>query len=249
MVPCRAVSVDFVARATHAGSRFACRWAPSMLAVMLLCACAEVSRSPPTFAPQSSFPPIRPAGARAPIVIGVLMAGWHSGLILPIRELGPLGPLLSRSPADRYLSFGWGNRRFYMTSHPSVMKAIRSLFSSASALLIEGAPTSSALVPSGGTYRWLCADRRQVLKVDTFLRDALRQRGGKPVVLRGEPQIDGAFYASGERYDALHTCNTWTAEALEYARLPVHAGGVVFSSQLASQIEKLPACPISAQRN
>jgi len=224
------------------GSALARRSIPVVLAATLLCACAGFSRPAPTVAPTSSFPPIRPAARGAPLVIGVLVAGWHTGLILPLRELGPLSSLSSRYPGDRYLSFGWGNRRFYMASHPSPMDAIRALFSSPSAMLVQGAPTSLALVDSTDHLRWLCADRRQVIRLDTYVRDALRKRSDEPILLRAESQINGAFYASGERYDVLHTCNTWTAAALEYAGLPVRAGGVVFSSQLAGQVRKLPAC-------
>lgn len=179
---------------------------------------------------------------RAP-VIGVLVTGWHSGLILPARELGPLRSLLPPYARERYVSFGWGNRRFYMASHPTFSDAVAALFSSPSVLLVQGAPALRVLAPSGAKYRWLCADRDEVWKIDAYLRHALRQVHGRPVRLGAGPWIDSAFYASGERYDGLHTCNTWTADALKFAGLPVHASDVIFSSQLVALIAKLSACP------
>lgn len=213
-----------------------------LLVAALLYGCAGLSRSVSTpVRAQSFLPAHRGSAARAP-VIGVLVAGWHTGLILPARELGPLRSLLPAYPDERYVSFGWGNRRFYMARSPTFSEAVAALFSSPSVVLVEGAPTLDALLPSGGKYRWLCADRQQVRRLDTYLLDALRRRGGRPIDLGTGPRADSEFIASSERYDAFHTCNTWTAEALEDAGLAVHAGGVIFSSQLKDRLSHLAVC-------
>jgi hypothetical protein len=213
------------------------------VAAALLCSCAGPPMSASVPAPPRAFLAARPGvPPRAP-VIGVLVTGWHSGLILPVRELGPLRSLLPPYAGERYVSFGWGNRRFYMASHPTFSDAIAALFSSPSVLLVQDARTLRALVPPGARYRSLCADRNEVWKVDAYLRHALLRRHGKPVRLGAGPWTDSAFYASGERYDGLHTCNTWTADALQSAGLPVHSSDPIFSSQLVHLIAKLSACP------
>ena len=207
-----------------------------LLGVALMCSCGAL--------PQSAAPPV--SAARYPTartaVIGVLFAGWHTGLILPVQELGPLRPVLPVYPHERYVSFGWGNRRFYMASSPTAVEALEALFSSPSAMLVAGAPTVEALVPADATYRWLCADRQEVLKLDAYLLDALRRRAGKPIALGAGPWPDSEFYASGERYDAFHTCNTWTAEALYHAGLTAHVGTVIFSDQLRNRLKRLRVC-------
>ncbi|MGC8520900.1 MAG: DUF2459 domain-containing protein [Steroidobacteraceae bacterium] len=175
-------------------------------------------------------------------MIGVLFAGWHTGLILPVRELGPLHSVLPVRPGERDVSFGWGNRRFYMSPSPSLAEALAALFRSASTVLVEGAPTAEDLLPSAGTYRWLCADREEVLRLDAYLLESLRERGGKPIVLGTGPISNSEFLASGERYDALHTCNTWTAAALQHAGFAIHAAGVIFSSQLQARVRNLSFC-------
>jgi len=50
-----------------------------------------------------------------------------------------------------------------------------------------------------------------------------------------------AYYESVQRYSALHTCNTWAADALKSAELPVSSSGVEFASQLWQQVLKLEA--------
>lgn len=212
-------------------------------AAALVCACARLPRPPST----PALPPAVLAAPRASLprspVIGVLVDGWHSALILPVSELGPLRALLPRYTGENYVSFGWGNRRFFMSPHPTLYDALAALFSSPSVMLVQGAPTMHALVPAGASYRWLCARRNEVRRVDAYLRTALRTVEGKPVRLGAGPRAGSAFFASSERYDALHTCNTWTADALRYAGLPVRVSGVIFSSQLEHRIGKLSDCP------
>ncbi len=205
----------------------------------LLGGCRSAPRSASLPAPPASFLPSR----RSTPVIGVLVAGWHTGLILPARELGPLRPVLPPSLHERYVSFGWGNRRFYMSPKPSYLTALAALLRSPSTVLVASAPHAVALLPAAGTYHWLCADRAQVWRIDRYVLEALRRRRGRLIELGAGPWPDSEFFASTEHYDAFHTCNTWTAEALRAAGLPVHAGGVIFSSQLRRRISRLRVCP------
>ena len=214
-----------------------------LLAATLLCGCGAMPRSAATGAPPQHrrLQPRAEIPARA-LGVGVLLAGWHTGLILPVRELGALRSLLPVYPGERYVSFGWGNRRFYMSPDPSVSAALAALFRSPSAVLVESAPTVRDLLPVASTYRWLCADRQEVVRIDAYLLDSLRERGGRAIVLGAGPARESEFLASGERYDAFNTCNTWTAAALQRAGLPISAGGVIFAVQLKDRVRKLPEC-------
>ncbi len=213
------------------------------LAATLLCGCG----APPRAVAAPALPRVLPGHSRVETagraaVIGVLFAGWHTGLILPVSELGPLRSVLQVKPGERYVSFGWGNRRFYMSTHPPLAEALAALFRSPSTVLVEGAPTVEDLLPSAGTYRWLCANRTEVRRLVAYLLESLRERGGKPIVLGAGPVSNSEFLASGERYDALHTCNTWTAAALQNAGLAIRAAGVIFSSQLKDRLRNLSSC-------
>jgi hypothetical protein len=53
------------------------------------------------------------------------------------------------------------------------------------------------------------------------------------------PYPDSVFYASTGTYNLSHTCNTWTAEALRVAGLPVRTAGVVFANQVLDQVQPL----------
>jgi hypothetical protein len=53
------------------------------------------------------------------------------------------------------------------------------------------------------------------------------------------PYPQSIFYASTGTYNLSHTCNTWTAEALHVAGLPMSAAGVVFAAQILDQLPPL----------
>lgn len=212
------------------------------LACLCVCAiaggCAEVPRAPSN--PPRSF--LAAHAHRAPLAIGVLIAHWHSGLVLPARELGPLASLLS-GPQARYLSIGWGNRRFYMASHPGSGDALAALFRSPSVLFLQRVSAPADLLEPGDHIRWLCANRRQLWRLDSYIAGSLSRPGGRLGDLGRGPLPGSVFYASTGHYSLVHTCNTWTVAALQYAGLPVHAAGVLFASQTLARIRELRPCP------
>ena len=195
---------------------------------------ATVGRPPPSFMLHATY--------QAPAEIGVLIATWHSGIVLPRAELGPLASLLGH-PRAKYLGFGWGNRRFYMATHPGPGDAIAALFRSPSALFVQEVATPADLSTSDARVQWLCADRDEVWRVVSYIEGSLSRPGGKPIDLGPGPLSQSRFYSSVAHYSAVHTCNTWTVAALQYAGLSVRAGGVIFASQARRRIQELRACP------
>ncbi|HYW03341.1 MAG TPA: DUF2459 domain-containing protein [Gammaproteobacteria bacterium] len=189
-----------------------------------------------------------PGPGRARASIGVLREGWHTGLVLPAGELDPpLAGLRKAFPRARYLAFGWGDRAYYTKGHPGFGTALSALFPSASVLFVRALPARPAdALPKDASLHWLCVLPAQVRRLDRYIGHYLR-RGphGRPRLVGRGGWPRSRFYASAGRYDALHTCNTWTAAALEYAGLPVHAGGVAFAGQVLSRTRSLAGAPTS----
>lgn len=209
-----------------------------LLISSLLGGCADIPANK-----GASAPPFAPSDAgHPPVAIGVLTASWHSGIVLPTGELGPLKSLLNE-PQATYLNFGWGNRRFYMSTHPGLGDAVAALFGSPSALFVQAVSAPADLLAPDVRIHWICADRDELRRVKTYIEESLSRSGGKPVDLGNGPLPGSRFYASIGHYSSVHTCNTWTVAALQYAGLPVRAGGVIFASQVASRLRALRACP------
>lgn len=101
---------------------------------------------------------------------------------------------------------------------------------------------------------------RHVLEIDAPAADALAaQRFVRRTLQVSEtaenvepyakgPYEDSLYFSAVPRYSALHTCNTWAAEALRSAGLKVlHPRWIVFAGQLWRQARKLAARRDSAE--
>jgi len=185
-----------------------------------------------------------PSDAEVPI--GVVDEGWHTGLIVPAEAVGPsLAGLRHWFPEARYLVFGWGNRDFYKATNPGAGMAIAALFPSRSIVFVQalrGFP-KKALAPDMDV-RWLCVSRTGIRKLDVFLENYIK-KGPHGELISVAPGLlpHSQFFASTGTYDAFHTCNTWTAQTLHVAGLPIGAGGVMFARQVISEIQLLHPCP------
>lgn len=135
--------------------------------------------------------------------------------------------------------FGWGNRRYYMAPKPTLGMDIAALFPSQSVVLIEACNTPPrACYTSEVKLRTVTITESGLTRLHVYLISSLQTEAKdqlKP--LAPGPDAGSKFYASGLSYDAFHTCNTWTAEALHDAGLPVSYHGVIFADQLWRQFK------------
>lgn len=161
------------------------------------------------------------------VTIWVEDNGIHTGLVLPVRAAGvdwsadfPARDLRDpRHGAHGHIAVGWGERGFFLGTPTwrevrpwTVLRA--ALGSERTLLHVEhiarpvAGPQARAVTLRQEDYRRLAA----------FIRSA---RGGG-AALAGYGAHD-AFYPARGRYDALHTCNAWTGDALAAAGLRVGA--------------------------
>jgi uncharacterized protein (TIGR02117 family) len=222
----------------------AARAVMAIMAAAMLVGCA--TSMPSSGATKQPPPPPHFLTNSTEVSIGVLDEGWHTELVLPVRALGPsLADLHHWFPEAKYLVYGWGNRNFYMATHPGPGMAIAALFPSSSVVFVDGLPEHPKnALPPDAHLRWICVSRTGVWRLDAYLGDFLRMGPrGTPVSLAPGPFPGSRFFASTGTYDAFHTCNTWTAAALKFAGLPVSDKGVMFAGQVMSEVRPLRSCP------
>ena len=70
--------------------------------------------------------------------------------------------------------------------------------------------------------------------------DLEKAADGSAARLADGPYVGSAFYASPDTYDALHTCNTWTAQVLREGGLPMNTH-VLFADQVMQQVSRIAA--------
>jgi uncharacterized protein (TIGR02117 family) len=175
-------------------------------------------------------------------IVYVIAGSWHTEIALPRDEMaGGLARLAAIFPTAPYLIFGWGARDFYMARNPGLGDLLRAAVPGPAVMLVIplGVRPTAYLGPANA---WgIPLSRAGAARLSQFLWDSVaKNRAGEPIRAGAGPIPQSEFYAASGSYDAADTCNTWTAEALHAAGLPVSAAGVVLAGQVIGQIKNLP---------
>lgn len=166
---------------------------------------------------------------------------WHAVIVLAKNDISPDAvPELVDFPQARFVEFSWGDKDYFPNPNSGVFAALRAAFwSSGSVLHVVGVtadvkdfyPTSEIV--------------ELKLSAPAFARleDFIAQTFSRPKAGSAQPSAGlfpySRFYLATRKFSLLKTCNTWVAEALESAGLPIAPSSVITAGQLAEQIGKL----------
>lgn len=167
-------------------------------------------------------------------VIYVIEREWHTDIGLPADAItGPLVRLEDRFPGVRFLTFGFGERRFVVERRKDFGSMLNALLPSQSALLVTALKETprTAFGAANVVALHMSRDARNRI-VDGISHELELAGSGEPVLLAEGPYPGSVFYAARQTYYGLFTCNTWTAETLRAGGLPVPTAGVLFSGQV-----------------
>jgi uncharacterized protein (TIGR02117 family) len=127
---------------------------------------------------------------------------------------------LGRS-ADRYeyLSFGWGDKQFFMNAAFDPISIFDVLFiPGPSVMHVWGRVQPKLNSDSDIKIRQVNLSKSQYLKLVQFINNSFdRSVNNKVTYLRQGLYADSGFYNAKGTYSAMRTCNAWTAEALRIA--------------------------------
>ena len=174
--------------------------------------------------------------------IYIVHDSWHAAIILRARDISPVTmPEIADFPAAEFIEFSWGDRDYFPDPQAGVLTALKAAFwSSGSVLHVVGfgAEVKSSYPNAVVTELGLTAPSFDQL-TDFISRAFLRSRSSE----RAQPSAGlfphSRFYLSTHKFSLLKTCNTWVAEALASAGLPVAPGQVFTAANLQSQIAGL----------
>jgi uncharacterized protein (TIGR02117 family) len=208
--------------------------AASGLAVLAACVGLAACVAPPP-----AHPPDDPAAAKVATII-VIAHGWHTDIGLPVT--GKLRAFRRVMPDAGYIVFGAGDRGYFDAPHPTFADGLAALLAGSGIML------ASALIrpPSPATERVGTVELRvtqpELDRLADFVWNSLEHGpDGLPVRVKDGPFPDSIFFAAATPYNATYTCNTWTADALQVAGLPIDASGVLFADQVMDQARAIAA--------
>ena len=188
-------------------------------------------------------PTYQAAAAGDGVTIYVIAAGWHTEIALPVHAVqDPLRTVTPEYPGAQYLSFGWGERNYYMARAPTVGDAMSALFPGPAVLLVTPLYRPPRESRAGAQVFELGLSTAGLDRLSSYLWAAFdRSADGATRRLAAGPEPGSVFYAATGTYSSSYTCNTWTAEGLRIGGVSVTPAGVVFAGQLTDQLRSLSA--------
>lgn len=149
----------------------------------------------------------------------------HTEIGVPAAYLrGKLATVARDFPGGEVLTFGFGKRHFFLSSPPRVFATFFAAIPGPGAMEVGGhpgpPPGSLALSVSPAGFTRLLAGIEESF-------------AGDPVPIA--TQFGRSYFAASRLYTLAFTCNTWTAEMLASAGLPVRPGFVVTAHGVMNQ--------------
>jgi hypothetical protein len=184
-------------------------------------------------------PAERPS-ADASSVVYVVRRSWHIDIGFAAADLRPpLASLRGEFPSAVYLGFGFGDRHYLMNGQHGAGNLLAALWPGAGLILMTALTATPQQAFGAPNVLELRVTRGQSAQIQSFIWHTLTSDQAEVKPLAPGPYDGSVFYAAIPKYSALHTCNTWAAQTLQSADLPVHSTGVEFAGQLWSQAQRI----------
>ncbi len=210
---------------------------------LVLAACLVCPPLAGCTAPELPVPPADLTAGPKTETIYVVERGWHTDIGLLATQAGDtLGQLRTTFPGVYTLVIGFGQRAYMLRPHPDFGDMLAALAPGPGAILVTALRDTPQTAFPAGDVVVLQVSARGLARLTDFIAGSFdRAPDGALRPITGEPSADNLLYASTRTYSAGYTCNTWTAEALQTAGLPVHADSVVFADEVADQARRIAA--------
>jgi uncharacterized protein (TIGR02117 family) len=153
---------------------------------------------------------------------------FHAEIVVPVandafdwRSHLTLSQLGSNAERYQYLSFGWGDRKFFMNASFDPITIFDTLFLPGPTVMhVWGHPDLKALNAKDFEVKQIRLNRKDYLALMNFINVGFQHDAQHKVqYLRQGLYRESGFYEAMGNYSILRTCNTWTAEALRKANV------------------------------
>lgn len=175
-----------------------------------------------------------------PHQIFVVSHGWHTGVIVPAAPmLQQSAELRRRFPDAQYFEFGWGDQGFYQAEEITSALTIQALFwPTPSVVHVVSLWAGPSYVFPSAPYQSLCIGDKGLQSLQRFLLASVALDAQQAWQPQGEGLYgDSQFYHGVGQYHLFHTCNTWTAKALQSAGLPLSAHFKLTAGRVMSSLD------------
>jgi len=181
-----------------------------------------------------------------PDAVYVLGRGWHTEIGVPADRLaGKLAVFRSIFPGAREVMFGYGKRTFMVARADRVSEYVLGPLPGPALIEAVGLNATPPEAYGGDGVIALTLPPGGMERLSAFIWNDLQHDGADEPLLVAPGRFPGSlFYAARSGYDLFHTCNTWVAEALHAAGLPVATDWLIFSGQTMARAENAAQCRV-----
>lgn len=209
------------------------------LAILLPCLLLAACSTPPPLPPP---PPAELTAGPKTETIYVVETGWHTDIGLQAAQADErLAQLKASFPGFPVLVIGFGARPWMVEQEHDIGALLAASVPGAGAMLVSPRrDRPDAASPPSDVIVLHVSARGLALMID-FIVDLFERRSDgalHPIASGGPSEI---IYGSPRVYSFGYTCNTWTAQALQTAGLPVRVANVVFAGEVEDQARRIAA--------
>jgi uncharacterized protein (TIGR02117 family) len=172
-------------------------------------------------------------------LVVVVHDSWHAAIVLRRADITHDSlPELVDFPDAEFIEFSWGDKDYFPNPDAGVFTGIKAAFWSSGSVLhlvgFSGNPKSFYRSEELVELRLTTNAHGRLLDYisRTFFRPPPRDRAEASAGLFTYSR----FYPATHKFSLLKTCNTWVAEALKSAGLPISPGHVMTADSLATQL-------------
>ena len=175
------------------------------------------------------------------VTIYVSDNGWHTGIVIPATTLGPLQFLVKNFGLNPYYEIGWGDAGFYQAKRITSGLATAALFWPTNGVLhVVALPRAPEIfITNKNSINKLTLSKRAYQRLLNFINRSFRRNKDGHTIAQGLGLYGNSrFYAANGTYYFANTCNTWTAEALHHAGVPIQTFMTLTASSVMKQSKK-----------
>ena len=177
--------------------------------------------------------------AERSFAIHVVKLGWHTAIVFNTSDIQAIDwPELEFYRHYNYVYFGWGDEAFYQSSDDLALLAARAVLIPTPGVIRIVGFYSNPETYFGHKRKLVCLHmdeptfRKLVREIaSSFKRDEM----GMTISSVDYGHAD-QFYLSIQSYHLFRTCNTWLAQRMKKAGLPVRSRFLLTANQLINQL-------------
>lgn len=177
------------------------------------------------------------------IEILVYKIKYHTGILIELNEdVKKSLPAAKDFPDHKFIDVGWGDEDFYQRENFNPYYATKAIVVPTSSVIrLRGLNRGieSIIQESDFCIRFELS-QNQLLKLLNFIdKSFLYDEKGDVVRTSARKSFSIVFYKSVFRYHIFNTCNTWVAEALKTAGLPVSTFLIITGEDVYDEISDI----------